>query len=192
MNGNKYIESLIARFFEGETSNAEERELYDFFTGEDIPEELMRYKPLFGYFDTGLEEELKTGQEPVQVVKFRRNRGWLLAAGVAAVLLVGVLVRPLFHASVDGDLERYEGSYVIRNGVKITDLDEIRPEIEAAVRWVAQQEEEQAGWSREIFEPQDYATSAEEEMRKQYDELLDGIPEGPAREAARVALGIDN
>ena len=42
-----YIENLLERFFEGETSNAEERELYAFFARPDLPEHLKSYKPLF-------------------------------------------------------------------------------------------------------------------------------------------------
>ena len=35
-----YIENLLERFFEGETSNAEEQELYAFFARPDLPEHL--------------------------------------------------------------------------------------------------------------------------------------------------------
>ena len=35
-----YIENLLERFFEGETTNAEEQELYAFFARPDLPEHL--------------------------------------------------------------------------------------------------------------------------------------------------------
>lgn len=36
----KYIENLVERFFEGQTSNEEERVLYEFFARPDIPAHL--------------------------------------------------------------------------------------------------------------------------------------------------------
>ena len=41
------IEELIDRYFEGQTSCDEERELRRFFTQENIPESLQVYRPLF-------------------------------------------------------------------------------------------------------------------------------------------------
>ena len=57
-----YIENLLERFFEGETSNAEEQELYAFFARPDLPEHLRGYKPVFGYFETGIAREVETGK----------------------------------------------------------------------------------------------------------------------------------
>ena len=41
------IEELIDRYFEGQTSCEEERELRSFFTQENVPESLQVYRPLF-------------------------------------------------------------------------------------------------------------------------------------------------
>ena len=54
----KHIEQLLERFFDGQTSNAEEQELYSFFNSSDVPEALKSYQPVFGYFETGIREEL--------------------------------------------------------------------------------------------------------------------------------------
>ena len=43
------IEELIDRYFEGQTSCDEERELRRFFTQENIPESLQVYRPLFAW-----------------------------------------------------------------------------------------------------------------------------------------------
>lgn len=40
------IEELIDRYFEGQTSCEEERELRSFFTQENVPESLQVYRPL--------------------------------------------------------------------------------------------------------------------------------------------------
>lgn len=45
----KYINQLLNRYWEGETSLEEEDILRAFFSQDNIPTELMRYKPLFSY-----------------------------------------------------------------------------------------------------------------------------------------------
>ena len=50
----KSIEDLLDRFFEGQTSNEEERVLYEFFARPDIPAHLERYREVFGYFESAL------------------------------------------------------------------------------------------------------------------------------------------
>ena len=59
----KHIEQLLERFFDGQTSNAEEQELYSFFNSSDVPEALKSYQPVFGYFETGIREELNEKEE---------------------------------------------------------------------------------------------------------------------------------
>ena len=43
------ISLLIDRFFAGETSPAEEREIYAYFASVDDAGELERYRPMFGW-----------------------------------------------------------------------------------------------------------------------------------------------
>ena len=50
----KYIEQLLERYWEGETTLQEEAILRAFFSQEDVPAGLMKYKSLF---DCGLQEE---------------------------------------------------------------------------------------------------------------------------------------
>ena len=47
------IDELLNRYFEGETSSEEERELRAFFTSGNVPDRLAVYTPMFTY----LEEE---------------------------------------------------------------------------------------------------------------------------------------
>ena len=51
---NKYIEQLLERYWEGETTLQEESILRAFFSQDDVPACLMKYKPLF---DCGLQKE---------------------------------------------------------------------------------------------------------------------------------------
>ena len=53
------IEEVLNRYFEGETSVAEERELRRFFAGANVPDHLSAYRPLFAYFD---EEIARSGR----------------------------------------------------------------------------------------------------------------------------------
>lgn len=50
----KYIEQLLERYWEGETTLQEEAILRAFFSQDDVPAQLMKYKSLF---DCGLQEE---------------------------------------------------------------------------------------------------------------------------------------
>lgn len=50
----KYIEQLLERYWEGETTLQEEAILRTFFNQEDVPARLMKYKSLF---ECGLQEE---------------------------------------------------------------------------------------------------------------------------------------
>ncbi len=45
----KYIEQLLERYWQCETSLEEEAQLRAFFNGSDVPEHLLRYKDLFVY-----------------------------------------------------------------------------------------------------------------------------------------------
>lgn len=46
---NTDILELIDRYFEGETTAADEQMLRDYFANEDIPQEMMMFAPLFEF-----------------------------------------------------------------------------------------------------------------------------------------------
>ncbi len=46
----RHIRTTIARFLDGETSVAEEKELYNFFRLPDIPADLKQYQPMFNWY----------------------------------------------------------------------------------------------------------------------------------------------
>ena len=54
------IDELLNRYFEGETSSEEERELRAFFTSGNVPDRLAVYTPMFTY----LEEESRKERQP--------------------------------------------------------------------------------------------------------------------------------
>ena len=57
----KYIEQLLEKFWNCETSVEEEQILRSFFHQEEIPAHLLRYKPLFAYQEA--EKEVRLGDD---------------------------------------------------------------------------------------------------------------------------------
>jgi len=90
------IKILIEKYFEGQTSIAEERLLKDFFAGGNFPEEMKPVASMFGYFE--IEKEVKLSQsfsnnfisqiEEKQMIPFYQNRRfWYYFSGVAASII---------------------------------------------------------------------------------------------------------
>ena len=134
MNEYKYIEDLLERFFEGETSNAEEQELYQFFARPDLPEHLKPYQPVFGYFETGIVREV-SGTETVKPARKAPFVKRYLFAGIAiaaSLLLLFVLNNRTDKA--EDDFNPYAGSYIIRNGVRTEIPEEVAREIDKVVQ----------------------------------------------------------
>lgn len=116
----KHIENLLMRFFDGETSNREECELYTFFRETDIPEHLQEYKSIFEYFEEGIVKEVEKETPRVE----KKNRLVTLGS-VAAAILIFLLLKPLLFTE---PFNPYEGSYIMKNGKKIYDIEQIEAE----------------------------------------------------------------
>lgn len=85
------IEKLIDKYFEGETSIAEENELKVYFSSLDVAQHLQQYKPVFGFFSQAKTEQFKA-EIPLNTKK-RNVAVWLsIAASVVVMLGVGTLV----------------------------------------------------------------------------------------------------
>ena len=110
----KYIEQLLERYWQCETSLEEEAQLRTFFTEEDVPEHLSRYKDLFVYQQLQQEEHLGAdfdarvlAEIEAPVVKARRMTLtarfmplFKAAAAVAVVLSLGNVMQHSFFADV--------------------------------------------------------------------------------------------
>jgi hypothetical protein len=137
----KEIEKLIERFFDGQTSAGEEQRLYAFFSNDNIPEHLLPYRPVFSYFETGIKEEPKHREFVPKTIQSSRKKMIRIWTSVAASLLI--LISFGIHYFIQNkEYNPYEGSYIIRNGVKITDPKIVNPEIEKTLYLVQLQEEE--------------------------------------------------
>ncbi len=87
------IEKLLEKYFEGETTISEEKELKVYFTRETVPSHLERYKDLFQYFSEESQVKATRGL-PLQSGTKNSRYMWIgVAASVA--LVVGLFVSNL-------------------------------------------------------------------------------------------------
>jgi len=130
----KYIEQLLERYWECQTSPAEESILHAFFTQEKVPAHLVQYKSLFEY------QEISASQEPLgeefdqkmldlvgekqkvtmsvksvtmgrRATPFYRLRPFFrAAASVAIVVLVGSAAQGLFQDGGKKDVWDYNSA----------------------------------------------------------------------------------
>lgn len=110
----KYIEQLLKRYWQCETSLEEEAQLRAFFSGSDVPAHLLRYKELFVYEQ--LQQEVHLGEDfdarvlaeiEVPVVKAKRLTLaarfiplFKAAAVVAVILSLGNVMQHSFFSDV--------------------------------------------------------------------------------------------
>lgn len=102
------MEELLNKYFEGETSCEEERELRRFFTQGPVPEHLQAYRPIFAFF----EEESK---RPKGSLPLRRRLLYALS-GVAAGVLIALAI-----AGISRHIGGAPENYVIIDGKCYTD-----------------------------------------------------------------------
>lgn len=80
------IEILVEKYFQGETSIVEEKELRDYFSSSNIASELEQYKPIFGYFT--LEKE-QTFERKIQL-KSKSSNWKRLSIAASILVLLGI------------------------------------------------------------------------------------------------------
>ncbi|SHG84206.1 hypothetical protein [Flavobacterium defluvii] len=81
------IENILEKYFQGETTIAEENQLKEYFSSSDVAQHLEQYKPIFGYFSQ-VKQQKSTQEIPLKTKK--RNVAWLsIAASVVVLLGVG-------------------------------------------------------------------------------------------------------
>ncbi len=131
----KEIQQLIERFLEGETSNAEEQVLYDYFENKEIAPDLMPYRKMFRWYAAGMpESKAKSSKRP--------HSKWI-AVAASLLLLVGIGFGYHYYQEQQEQYSIYEGSYIIRNGKKMTDIKQILPELKATEQKVVEMMKQQ-------------------------------------------------
>ena len=51
------IEDILEKYFQGETTIAEENQLKEYFSSSNVAQHLEQYKPMFGYFSQAKEQK---------------------------------------------------------------------------------------------------------------------------------------
>ncbi len=97
------IEGILEKYFEGETTIAEETELSTYFSSAFVAMHLEQYKPLFGYFAVAKEQK---STDKFVVVSKKRKLAWLSVAA-SIVVLMGI------------------GSYVYLNATTVPETKEL-------------------------------------------------------------------
>ncbi|GAA6764308.1 hypothetical protein AAFH68_02370 [Flavobacterium sp. CGRL1] len=81
------IENILEKYFQGETTIAEENQLKEYFSSSDVAQHLEQYKPIFGYFSQ-VKQQKSTQEIPLKTKK--RNVAWLsIAASIVVLLGIG-------------------------------------------------------------------------------------------------------
>lgn len=121
---------LTKVFLDGATTQEQEKILYDYYNGKCVASDLECYRPMFAWYDN-----LESSAAPLSVSK-QNNQFFATAAAIGALLLVGAgLTVGVSSDNSEPDVDRmYAGSYIIRNGKKITDIEKILPELQKADR----------------------------------------------------------
>lgn len=129
----KDIETLLNKYFEGETTCEEERHLRRFFAEGLVPEHLEVYRPLFAFFEA---EQAELALPRKKTRTFRQYLTYTLGATAATLLLlVGV-------SGIYRHLSSNPTSFVIIDGKEYTDASIIREQAMAAFNDVSLSQEE--------------------------------------------------
>ncbi len=146
------IEELLTKYFEGETSCEEERELRRFFGQSSVPEHLQMYRALFGFLESENQSYRSTGESAVQSCsevalpamtlqpsksRIIRRRVLYTLSGLAATLLLLLAI-----AGVHRHLTAAPDVYVIIDGKQYSDPELARKQALAAFQSVSLSEED--------------------------------------------------
>jgi hypothetical protein len=130
------VKYWVEKFLNGETSNAEEQALYDFFASGDVPRSMKKYRAMFQWYEGGMKEPL-----PQPARRFQMRRLVVRLSIAASILLACGIGIAIYQYQQEQELyECYEGSYIIRNGEKITDIKKILPELRKTTQLAVEQE----------------------------------------------------
>ncbi|MBS1533803.1 MAG: hypothetical protein JST78_01905 [Bacteroidetes bacterium] len=92
------IEQLLEKYFEGETTLAQEQELRAYFSSDLVAEHLKEYQAMFAYYNREKEQTLALNQEFPSAKKTWKI--YLAAASVAVLLGVGYFtIQPFSNAT---------------------------------------------------------------------------------------------
>lgn len=123
---------LTAEFLDGSTTPSDEKKLYAYYARKTVASDLECYRQMFAWY-AALE------RSEHQALPIWHNRRFIASAAAIVMLALvgaGLLIGSAVTSNDMPEHNLYAGSYIIRNGHKITDIDEILPELRWADRYV--------------------------------------------------------
>ncbi len=107
------IEKLLDKYFESETSIAEETILKTYFSKQNIPEHLMQYKAMFAYFE---QNKTEVSKKPIQVNSKKQTwYGKSMAIAAVFLLLVAIGIKYTSYSNdklSDAELKEAQKAYL--------------------------------------------------------------------------------
>lgn len=179
------LQHYIDKFLEGNTDNAEEQAIYAYFRTHGIPEKLLPYRDMFAYFEAGMPENVlpETLQHKPHIFKAGIQKHYRLLAAVAACLaLLPGSISWKYYQEQKRFANTYEGSYMIVNGQRITDLNKLRPGILSALSDAKQLEKMS----------QDLLWQKQQEEKQTADRLIESTSDPDMRRQLKAILYSDN
>ena len=92
------VEALLEKYFDGETSIAEEKELQEYFSTQQVAPHLEKYTALFNHFAVAKEQHFEQEISLLKIQKdenrnHKRNLSWIsIAASVVVLMGIGTYV----------------------------------------------------------------------------------------------------
>lgn len=136
----EHIQQLIDRYDDGMTSNAEERELRDFFRqhpANTLPQEWTAYKAIFAFVDSKATKAEEKNTETLTVSRMTPLRRMLtIKRMVSVAACAAVAITIILHTANTG-----KSNYAVINGNTVTDKSVVMTEAETALQMVAYSDE---------------------------------------------------
>ena len=86
----KEIEILLDKYYEGETSLGEERQLKEFFRSKDLPEHLLKHRQWFAYLEVSGNEEMKDFTPLIALESKPKPYYYITGIAAGILLLIGL------------------------------------------------------------------------------------------------------
>lgn len=126
MNNKDDIRILTERFFNGETTIEEERQLYRLYQGDDVPQDLQAYREMMlDMAAIGVEECTATVKTEATVIPiWRRPLVRWIAAAVVALVVIGGATSLFMHNSEEECVAYIYGHRVTDQNVVMNELSQ--------------------------------------------------------------------
>jgi len=136
MNEIVEIKELLDRYYEGESTDADEQRLREYFTSKEVSAELQPYRSIFACLQ---HEREHPSEQPAIIslpsIQSRRVKWWYAAASVAACGLVAIFTTREHQPATQNACV---GTYVMINGICYDDLALVKKYATEAIDMVTQ------------------------------------------------------